>query len=117
MRFLAHRAVQPILFHMAHDTNDASSDVPSRTPIWNRYGLAQRVPIGKIRTRQKIVDENDQLGIDVIRGGKKATAKQRYFHRAEVIGPSGIINGARNLRHGRRLARADPEGAGVVPMA
>ncbi len=53
--------------------------------------LTHSVPIRKIRARQQAIDQNDSLGIDVIRSGKKAPAKKRYFHRAEVIRTSRII--------------------------
>src|SRR2546427_5193468 len=83
----------------------------------NCYGLIYSVAIRKICARQQRVDEHYQLGVCAIGVAKKAPPKKRDVHRAEVIGTSWIIDRARDLGHGCRLARTNPEWAFIRPLA
>ena len=83
---------------------------PSCAPMRNCYGLIYSVAIRKISARQQRVDEHYQLGVCAIGAPKKTTPKKRYVHRVKVIGTGWIIDRARDLGHGCRLARADPRG-------
>src|SRR5579863_1510322 len=95
--------------HYAHN--------PCFAPMWNRYSLADRIAIWKAGASEEAVNYNHFLGLDVIRAVNITPAQQRYSHRREVIRASPIIDCTRDLRHGRRLMRSNPERTGIARLA
>src|SRR5262245_1997278 len=94
---LTQRTIESIVLDVTDDPNDSSRDVSGGAPTGDRYGLPHRIPMTEICVCQETVNENNQLGIDLIRLRENAAAKKRYFQRVGVFRTDGIVDCPRNL--------------------
>ena len=97
LRFLAPRAVQPVLPDVTDHADNARCHVSRRAPVRNGDALADRVAAWKRGAGEDGVHQNHQLGMVAVRSVERTAAKKRDAHRARVIRPDRIINGPWNL--------------------